>query len=290
MKRAAALAVAAAALVLGLAPTSAAPRGDYAAVALNVLPPGEDGGFTIGVHSLDQLKLYDGLTPLGGNVTTRDLTRYFKPEHLGMTGERTVRSEKTGRAGLRILRDRWDVPHVFGRTRGDAEFGAGWATAEDRGFLIELLRGPGRISALDVPGINAFSLVGSGREVESSPAAEAALASQVALLRRAGPEGRQLIRDVDAYVAGINAYRRAHRVPGPPWTRNDVVAIASLIGAVFGKGGGDEVRRSELLAALEERLGATAGQQVWNDLREQDDPEAPVSAPGKVSWSTPSQS
>src|SRR5438105_4014580 len=276
MKWAAALAVAAAALVLGLAPTSAAPRGDYAAVALNVLPPGEDGGFTIGVHSLDQLKLYDGLTPLGGNVTTRDLTRYFKPEHLGMTGERTVRSEETGRAGLRILRDRWDVPHVFGRTRADAEFGAGWVTAEDRGFLIELLRGPGRISALDVPGLDAFSLVGSGRRVVPSAATESFLADQIQLARKAGPRGLQLVRDVDAYVAGINAYNRAHGVKTATWTSNDVIAIATLIGAVFGKGGGDEVRRSEFLSALEQRLGPAKGLQVWTDLRERLDPETPV--------------
>src|SRR5436309_15732835 len=106
MRKAAALAISVTALLLGLASSSAAPPRDYAAVALNVLPPGEDGGFTIGVHSLDQLKLYDGLTPLRGNVTARDLTRFFKPEHLGMTGERTVRSEKTGRPGLRILSDR----------------------------------------------------------------------------------------------------------------------------------------------------------------------------------------
>ena len=92
MRKAAAFAVAAAALVLGLAPSAAAPPSDYAAVALNVLPPGEDGGFTIGAHSLDQLRLYDGLTPLRGAVTAGDLTRYFKPAHLGMTGERTVRT------------------------------------------------------------------------------------------------------------------------------------------------------------------------------------------------------
>ena len=139
-----------------------------------------------------------------------------------------------------------------------------------------------------MPGIDAFSLVGTGREVESSPATEAFLASQIALLRRAGPEGRQLVRDVDAYVAGINAYRRAHHVAGAPWTRNDVVALAALIGAVFGKGGGDEVRRSELLGALEDRFGDVGtGRQVWNDLREQDDPETPVTVPKTFSWYTP---
>src|SRR5206468_11174917 len=108
-----------------------------------------------------------------------DLSTCVRRAPLGLGGERAVRTERPGRPGLRILRDRWDVPHVYGRTRADVEFGAGWVTAEDRGFLIELLRGPGRISALDVPGLDAFSLVGSGREVESSPAAEAALASQV---------------------------------------------------------------------------------------------------------------
>jgi penicillin amidase len=142
---------------------------------------------TIGAHSLDQLRLYDGLTPLRGAVTTADLKRFFKPAHLGMTGERTIRTERTGHRGLRILRDRWDVPHVFGRTRADAEFGAGWVTAEDRGFLIELLRGPGRISALDVPGVDAFSLVASGRVVDSSPATESFLADQLQLARKAGP-------------------------------------------------------------------------------------------------------
>jgi acyl-homoserine lactone acylase PvdQ len=58
-----------------------------------------------------------------------------------VTGK-VVRTERP-RPGLRILRDRWDVPHGYGRTRADVEFGAGYATAEDRFILMELLRGPG---------------------------------------------------------------------------------------------------------------------------------------------------
>jgi acyl-homoserine lactone acylase PvdQ len=278
--------LAAALLVIGVS-ASAATRPAARNVVLNVLPPGQSGSFALGPHATDQLRLYDRLTPMFDAVRPGDLSRTFKPERFGLGGRKPARVERP-RRGVRILRDGWDVPHVYGRTRADVEFGAGWATAEDRGFLVELLRGPGRIAALDVPGIDAFSLVGSGREVESSPAAEAFLASQVALARRAGPEGRQLVRDVDAYVAGINAYRRAHRVPGAAWTRNDVIAIASLIGAVFGKGGGDEVRRSQLRADLENRfLDVGMGGQVWNDLREQEDPETPVTAPKRVSWYTP---
>ena len=79
-----------------------------------------------------------------------------------------------------------------------------------------------------------------------------------------------------AYVDGINAYNREAGRPVKPWTVNNVISVASLIGAVFGKGGGDEARRAELLNALQQRLGAAAGEQVWNDLRELQDPEAPV--------------
>jgi len=66
-----------------------------------------------------------------------------------------------------------------------------------------------------------------------------------------------------------------------PWTRNDVVAAATLIGARFGAGGGDEARRSMFLSALRSGLGAAKGQSVFDDLREPDDPEAPVSVGGR---------
>ena len=93
MKRALACAVAAAALSVAVASGDAAPRIDFAAVALNVLPPGQAGDLGIGRHSVDQIALYDGLTPLGANVTARDLTRYFKSARFGVQGrpERTVR-------------------------------------------------------------------------------------------------------------------------------------------------------------------------------------------------------
>ena len=62
-----------------------------------------------------------------------------------------------------------------------------------------------------------------------------------------------------------------------------MVAVAALIGAVFGKGGGDEARRAQLLSALQDRLGQHKGEQVWNDLREENDPETAVSLDGQAS-------
>jgi acyl-homoserine lactone acylase PvdQ len=279
----AATVVMAAALVLGLTSSAAAPPRDHAAVALNVLPPGQSGSLDFGRNATDQLRLYDGLTPLFDRVGTVDVNRMFKRAPLGLGAERAVRVERTPRPGVRIVRDRWGVPHVTGRTRADVEFGAGWVTAEDRGLLMNLLRGPGKLAALDVPGIDAFSLVGSGRNFEPTPATEDFLARQVPLVRLAGPRGRQLVRDLDAYLAGINGYNRAHGIQVRPWTRTDVVGVAALLGAVFGAGGGDEVRRSELLTALVNRFGdAGKGLAVWNDLRQQEDPEAPVSVDGSV--------
>ena len=45
-------------------------------------------------------------------------------------------------------------------------------------------------------------------------------------------------------------------------------------------GGGDEVRRSRFLDALQRKLGAENGRRVWEDLRQRSDPEARVAAPG----------
>jgi hypothetical protein len=132
-----------------------APPPDYAAVALNVLPPGESGDLRFPPTASDQPPLYDGLTP-HATVTARDLTRYFKSERFGVTGK-VVRVERP-RPGVRILRDRWDAPHVYGKTRADVEFGTGYATVEDRSAFMEQLGGPaGSLRTTGAIGGSAFS-------------------------------------------------------------------------------------------------------------------------------------
>jgi acyl-homoserine lactone acylase PvdQ len=102
----------------------------------------------------------------------------------------------------------------------------------------------------------------------------------VAVLEAQGEQGLQIIRDIDQYLAGLNEYRRLAGSAGAPWTRNDVLAVATLISAVFGRGGGDEARRSQFLTALQQRLGTDEGALVWRDLREEQDPETSVSVDG----------
>jgi acyl-homoserine lactone acylase PvdQ len=269
----------------GLAPWASAdglPDFSTPGGAWNVLPPGEAGSTSPSAHSADQLPLYDGLTGLFDQVGDGDLPNFFKPNIFGLGGEEPTSVERPpARPGLHIDRDSKGVAHVFGDTRDDVMYGAGWVTVTDRAPLMELLRWPGRLAAIDAPGIDPFQIALSMRRFTPSAQAEAFLARQVSLLESQGPAGRQVLADIDNYLEGINDARSLAGVPGPPWTRNDVAAVASLIGARFGKGGGDEARRAQFLSALQQRLGDGAGRKVFNDLREQNDPEAPVTVPGR---------
>ena len=283
--RTAALVLVALLLAAGTA-ASARPR-DHAAVALSILPPGANGSLDFNRNTTDQAKLYDALTPLWDTVTDSDLRRLFKPATLGLAGAKPTRIETLPRAGARILRDSFGVPHVRGRTQTDVMYGAGWATAEDRGLLLSLIRGPSRVAALDIPGIDPIGLALSGRSFVPSAQTEAYLAKQVDDLRASGPQGRRLVTLVNAYVAGINGYYRKAGTPVAPFTANDVVAAAALIAARFGANGGDEPRRSELLGALQRDFGAAKGRSIWDDLREANDPETPVSVPGRFPYALP---
>ena len=272
MKALSLIAVVVGVLALGAtAATGVARPPDHALIARDILPPGQGANVP---DLTSQISLYDRLTRIQGGVTAVDLVKLYKPEPLGIGSVKVVRTERP-RAGVTIYRDPYDVPHVYGKTRAATEFGAGWATAEDRGLDLQLLRGPARIAALDVPGYDAFSVALSARTFVPRAATEALLAQQTALAEKTAA-GRQLIKDVDAYLLGINAYFKKAGGFVAPFTRNDITAIGTLIGAVFGAGGGNEGRSAQFLSALQQRLGDTKGLAVWNDLREAEDTETPV--------------
>ncbi len=287
---AAALAVAVVgALALVLAPLEAAPKLDYATAAWTILPPGENGSLSFDRNTTDQAKLYDALTPLVGNVTARDIRRFFKPASLGLASSEGSKREQP-RAGVTIVRDGFGVAHVSGKTEADVAFGSGWVTAADRGLLLQLIRGPARVAALDVPGLDPLALALSGKSFVPSPEAEAFLANQLDAVRSQGELGRRMLALINAYAAGVNGYYRSKGIPASPFTANDVVASAALIAARFGTNGGREVQNSMFLDALEDRLGAADARRVFADLRHANDAEAPLSLPGRFPYQLPSES
>ena len=137
---------------------------------------------------------------LRDRVTDADLPRYFKRETLGLGSLKAVKVERP-RRGVTITRDRWGVPHVKGATQADVAFGAGWATAADRQLIIELLRGPGRIAALDAPGDQRLRPCALRPGVRPERAGGGVPRPPVPAARRAGPEG----------AAGAEDHRRLRR-------------------------------------------------------------------------------
>lgn len=243
--------------------------------AYYILPPGNYGGIPKEKSSLDQLALYDGLTPLRGDVTDEDIEALFLPMNFAPVGE-TV-EEPTGREGTTILYDEYGVAHITGETRADMAFGAGWVTNRDRRLLLALGRSAARAAVADIPGIDAFQLVLTGQTFVASEATEQLVDEQVQLLVDLyGDEGQQIIDDAQAYADGLNAWDEADGDFQETWTVNDVIAVTAFIGQIFGAGGGGEASNADFLAQLVDGLGAEQGRQAWEDAMLFDDPEAPT--------------
>jgi acyl-homoserine lactone acylase PvdQ len=270
------LLVSAVLLLLLCVPAAAdAARGD---IARYVLPPGNYGGIPTGPHSLDQLPLYSGLTPLRRNVSMSDVFHFYLPMNFKPIGATQI--EPVGRSDVTVTYDAYGIPHIKGKTRAGMMFGAGWVMARDRGLLLQFGRYAARAAVADIPGLDAFSLVTSATPFTPSQETEALVTQQRRELVRAyGAEGRQMLRDMANYAAGINAYYRANHLPipgGRPFDANDVIAVTAFIGSIFGDGGGTSHENSDLLARFERKFGVQRGHAMWSDAMEANDPDAPV--------------
>src|SRR3954462_14083419 len=111
------LGLSAVAVTLALSPSASAK--DYAGTALNIIPSGQYGSVPVPAGADEQARMYDALTPLFNHVTAGDLTKYFKSEAFGTAGQCPCRTEKVPHPGIKIVRDRFDVPHITGRNKLD---------------------------------------------------------------------------------------------------------------------------------------------------------------------------
>src|SRR6185436_13673358 len=142
-----------------------------------------------------------------------------------------------------------------------------------------------RAAVVDVPNIDAFSLVTSGQSFTPSPQAEAMVTQQAQLIADTyGAKGQEILADAQAYADGINAYWAANNITQPTFTVNDVVAVTAFIGSIFGAGGGGEAANADLLAKLQQSVGADRGYRVWDDVMLADDPEAPTTTNRKYNY------
>jgi acyl-homoserine lactone acylase PvdQ len=301
------LACAIALLVLVLVPTAASAAvqpyqaNDYGGGGFHdILPPGAHGSFnsadftqfelahTYPAHATDQLSMYENLVYNTPGLTYGQIPNFFKDSSFG-TQPGNVERTYSPRAGCTVQRDNFGLAHVYGDTRSDTVFCAGYVGAEDRLFFMDVLRHAGRAQLSGFAG-------GANKAMDAdvwsnSPYTEADLQEQVDKADDLyGAEGAQLQQDVVDYVAGINQYISEARTDSTKlpyeygaigktlddWKPTDVIATAALIGGIFGKGGGGEIGNALTLEAAKARYGGAGGEQAWRDFRRQDDPEAPT--------------
>ncbi|MER6689826.1 penicillin acylase family protein [Streptomyces minutiscleroticus] len=272
-----------------------------------ILPPGTNGNATLveilgnkvfgsrPAHADDQLGPYDALASGYPTLTDDTLEKFYADSSFGVP-DGQVASVTRPRADVTITRDRkYGVPHIEGTTRYGTEFGAGYAAGQDRLWLIDLFRHIGRGELTSFAGGAAAN---QGLEQEfwpQAPYTEDDLRDQVdRLLNRSGERGRQAMEDAQAYIDGLNAYRVAAKdgrtFPGEyvltgkvdavtnageiePFEITDMIALASVVGGLFGGGGGGEVESALSLLAAQERYGTEEGTRIWESFRQREDPE-----------------
>jgi acyl-homoserine lactone acylase PvdQ len=293
------------ALLLFPAPSGASPDPRYRDFDdpggfMNILPPGQDGGVN-GVEMLrfqltkkypkhfnDQTDMYNSLAHDAPGIEDRDLTKYFKDASFGVKGK--IERSYSPTKGATILRDEYGVPHIFGETREATMFAVGYATAEDRLFLMDVLRHLGRGRVSEFLGASERNKEMDRAQLKIAPYKESELTDQVNDICDSGPEGAQACLDAQAYIRGINAYiKKAYLDPRlmpaeypllqqvpKPFVKEDIVAIASLVGGIFGMGGGNEVASGTFLQELQQKYGGKKGRALWEAFRSANDAEAPV--------------
>ena len=279
-----------------------------AGAVLNIAPPGSKGSYNAQKalaaqagsrpdNTIDQLEMYDAINKLKPEeITEARLTEFFKDGALGVNPA-DVTDTYQPRDGVTVLRDKFGVPHVYGKTYNDVAFGAGYVGTEDRMFLQDALRHVGAARATEFLGPSEANIAMDRDQLLAAAYTEEEAEQQLAdIVKRYPEEGQKLREALDAFIAGINAAQNA-MCPGgspiapdcpaeyaalqirpEPFQPTDVVFIASLVGGIFGKGGGGEYTNALWLQKLIAKYGATEGRRVFDDLRERNDPEAPTTA------------
>lgn len=300
-------------LLVATAPAAAAPEplpyggGDAGGgETYDILPPGTNGttplvpllgmqlaGVGRPAHNDDQFRPYQDLIRATPGLRRGQIGTYFADSTFGIPSG-SVERQYSPRPDVTILRDKqYAIPRVYGADRDGVMFGAGWVGAEDRLFMMDVLRhvGRGELSSFagGAPGNRSFEV----DQWANAPYTEADLQRQVDQFDDLyGAEGARIQRDLHEYIAGVNAYigearggqqtmpgeyAAIGRPAGPePFRESDVVAIASLVGGIFGKGGGNEIGAVRLLQSFQQRFGSAEGRRLWGQLAAYDDPDAPT--------------
>src|SRR4051812_19925152 len=236
---------------------------------------------------VNQQPLYVGVMPAAKTLTPPDLDRFYKNITFGqMPGG--IGSYAEPLPGARIYRDKtYGMAHIFSDNRHDLMFATGYATAQERLFLMDALRrtAEGRLAGLTGPS----AARGDADQLTDQDFSPEELTKQFEQLpQRFGAEGQRVHDDIQAYVDGINA--RIDEVNQDPtqlpaeypalgtrpekWTVADSAAEATLLVTQFTVSNGGEEVNALLQQAFKKRFGSKTWRKRYHDFREAQDPEA----------------
>jgi len=249
-------------------------------------------------HNDDQLAMYADLVRATPGLTAANLSKYYKDSSFGVQPGHVERTYSP-RNDVTIVRDSdFGVPHIYGKDRNGAMFGIGYATAEDRLFFIDVLRHVGRAQLTSFVGGAPGNRALDEEQWANAPYTEQDMTDQIAIgLKRYGALGKQVQTDSQNFLDGINAYIAEakldpNKMPGEyaaigrpqgpdDFTQADIISIASLVGGIFGKGGGRELQEMQLLQDFQKKFGSAKGRTLWRQWAAFDDPDAPTTIKNK---------
>ncbi len=274
----------------------------------DILPPGNNGTATLAQilgfkltgakpkHTDDQLGKYAALVDNYSGLTNAKLSKYFDDSSFGVPKSQVESSIRPGgRSDVSIVRDKaTGTPHINGTTRAGTEYGAGYAAGQDRLWMMDVFRHVGRGELTGFAGGAEGNRTLEQQFFLQGAYSESDLKKQVQRVADAGPRGKQAYTDMTNYLKGLNRYIKdaqkglywpgeydvtgnANVVTGQgikPFTAEDLVAIGTVIGALFGSGGGSQVQSALVKLAAEHKYGKTKGDKIWKAFREENDPEA----------------
>ena len=266
-----------------LVPATPAAARDYAQMARNIIPSGQYGSVADPRRS----------RPAGPDVRRPDAAlRPRTPKRpLPLLQVRALRHRRAGaaapepvpRPGLRIVRDRFHVPHITGRTHGRRHLrhrlghGRGPRAPARAGALQHPRRGSGRARTS-----RRSTLITEPAELHAQRADRArGRQADAASSAAKGRKGRRLLHDIDVFVAG---HQRLLRGDGQDLRALDPqrrLLAERAQGPVPRRGRRRRrAQRASCCWSLQRRLGDARGESVWNDLRQRQDPETAVSVDG----------
>ena len=242
---------------------------------------------TVPASFTNQQPLYVGIMPHASTLTAADLNVYYKNTDFGsMPGG--IGSYESPKPGVEIYFDKqYGMAHIYADNFNDLMWACGYEQAQERLFLMDVLRRTAEGTLAGLLGPSAAS--GDASQLTTQDFSAQELTAQAdALPQKFGATGAKALDALTQYVAGINAritYDEIDAAAMPaeyaalgvthpaPWTIADSAAEAVLLESQFTVSGGSQEVAAELQQAFQKRFGRD-WLAPYDDLSEPEDPAA----------------